>query len=95
MGHKVATNIHRLISDLWHDPAVERDFNNDRQAIFQRYGLSEEEIEVMNNPEIEAMGELGVFPISQVIYLLKAVPEIREHISMRKYIDRIKTEINE
>lgn len=95
MDRKVATNIHRLIADLWHNPSVEADFIENRAHVFQRYGLTDEEINALDNPDWKVLGELGVFPISQVIYLLKAVPEVREHISMRKYIDRIRIEVTE
>ena len=95
MSKKVATNIHRLIADLWHNPAVEEEFNNNRQEVFLRYGLTTEEIEALNNPDWKVLGSLGVFPVSQVIYLLKAVPQVRKHISMRKYIDRIRAEVIE
>ena len=95
MSKKVATNIHRLIADLWHNPAVEEEFNNNRQEVLLRYGLTTEEIEALNNPDWKVLGGLGVFPVSQVIYLLKAVPQVRKHISMRKYIDRIRAEVIE
>ena len=95
MSKSVATNIHRLIADLWHDPAVEQEFNRDRSAVYQRYQLSDKEIEAMDNPELETMGRLGVFPICQVIYLLKADPKVREHISMAKYVERIRSEVTE
>ncbi|MCG8323432.1 MAG: hypothetical protein MI921_28305 [Cytophagales bacterium] len=95
MSKKVATNIHRLIADLWHNPTVEEEFNNNRQEVFLRYGLTTEEIEALNNPDWKVLGSLGVFPVSQVIYLLKAVPQVRKHISMRKYIDRIRAEVIE
>lgn len=89
MAGRVATNIHRLVSDLWKDSQVEKDFLSDREAVFNRYELTREEKDALNNPDWRVLGELGVFPVSQVIFLLKAVPEIREHISMRKYVDQV------
>ena len=89
MAGRVATNIHRLVSDLWKDSQVEKDFLSDREAVFNRYELTREEKDALNNPDWRVLGELGVFPVSQVIFLLKAVPEIREHISMRQYVDQV------
>ena len=92
---KPATNVHRLIVDLWHRPEVEARFNTDRNAVFDEYGLTEEERQSLQTPAWAPKGQVGIAPISQILYCIKAFPPVRQHLSMANHFDRFNAEIRD
>lgn len=67
--------VHRLLSDLHRSPLVRREFDRDRLALFDRYGLSNHEQAVLNEGSPPGMASIGVHPLVQITYLVIINPE--------------------
>lgn len=61
--------IHRLIQDTLRDPGQARAFAIDPQPVFDRYGITADEVALLETRSVEAMSSLGVHPNLQMKYL--------------------------
>lgn len=60
--------VHRLIQDLMRDPVRAAAFRQDPEAIFEQFGLTEEERALLRDGSRAALHRLGVHPNLQMKY---------------------------
>lgn len=60
--------VHKLIQDLMRDPAQAATFAKHRESVFESYGLTEREKELLRDGSRPALHELGVHPNLQMKY---------------------------
>ena len=69
--------VHKLLQELNKENNAEL-FISDPDALFDRYGLNEEEREALSLGTPAAMSELGVHPLLQMMLLFVKSPEMAE-----------------
>ncbi len=87
-------HIHRMIQDLLGDEAAAKVFAHDPQWVFDRYGVTADEVAALDARTIESMGALGIHPNLQMKYLrLCKVPSagaVPPPGPLDAYLDRLK-----
>jgi 2'-aminobiphenyl-2,3-diol 1,2-dioxygenase small subunit len=81
--------VHRLIQGLFKVPGLLERLGTDQRAVFDEYGLAENERKALADGSPEALAGLGVHPILQMHYMLARDPAMAGQITIRAYADQL------
>lgn len=84
--------VHRLLLSLFREPGALETLHQDREALFTRYGLSEDERAALRDGTFSALADIGVHPILRMHYQMAMNPDMAQHVSIRGFLNELQKE---
>ncbi|HMO75276.1 MAG TPA: hypothetical protein PKD99_05475 [Sphingopyxis sp.] len=78
--------VHDLVHRIWQQPALRARFAQDPAAVLAQEPLTDGQRALLLKGDFEALGELGMHPLAQMVYSLARTPEMAGMISFTDYL---------
>jgi hypothetical protein len=78
--------VQRLIQTLGRDPATQEKFASDPTAVFAEFGLSEAEVQALNEGSFGALDGIDVHPAFRMHWLMMSDPEGAKHMDVTEFL---------
>ncbi|PCG13098.1 MULTISPECIES: subunit of meta cleavage enzyme [Sphingomonadaceae] len=82
--------VNQLVQELFADPANLEAFANDREALYDRYGLSREQRAAIDAGGQEALTGAGLHPVLQMHHFMATNPAAPDFVSIKAYRGLVK-----
>jgi len=79
--------VNRLVQELFRRPGLLERFRDERQQVYDEYGLDAAERSALDEGTPPALAAAGVHPILQMHYLLASNPDVAKLITVNAYRD--------
>jgi len=77
--------VHRLIQNLTKVPGLLDRLITETQAVFDEYGLTDQERQALTEASPPALASIDVHPMLQLLYLIARNPGMATQVSIRDY----------
>ncbi|AER57559.1 subunit of meta cleavage enzyme [Pseudoxanthomonas spadix BD-a59] len=79
--------VNRLVQELFSTPGNLALLQEDRSALYDRYGLDAKQRAALDAGDRNALAGAGVHPILQMHYAMAVNPEMTKMISVRRFLE--------
>lgn len=82
--------VHRMIQALGKDEDIQTLFASDKEAVFAKFDLSDEEVAALTECTFSSLARIDVHPMYRMHWMMMSNPDAAQFLSVKEYIETAK-----